>query len=147
MDSFKIRKLEKNDYKKGYLNCLKQLTVVDVSEKQFCERYDELSLQKETYSFFVLENIQTGLIVGCGSLFVEKKFIHSCGTVGHIEDIVISSNFIKKGLGKLLVKHIIFYAKERGCYKIIGNCKDELVDFYIKCGMERKNSEIVFYFK
>ena len=31
-----------------------------------------------------------GSLVACGSIFVELKFTHECGKVGHIEDIVVS---------------------------------------------------------
>jgi hypothetical protein len=30
-----------------------------------------------------------GELVACGSIFVELKFTHECGKVGHIEDIVV----------------------------------------------------------
>ena len=32
---------------------------------------------------------KTGMIVGSGSLFLEKKFLRDRGTCGHIEDIVV----------------------------------------------------------
>jgi len=38
---------------------------------------------------------------------VELKFLHSCHSVGHIEDIVISKEYRHVGLGKQLVERLV----------------------------------------
>jgi len=38
----------------------------------------------------------------------------------------------------MLVSGVVEKAKEEGCYKLVGDCKDELVGFYGKLGMERR---------
>ena len=38
-------------------------------------------------------------IVACATLVVEQKFIHSCGNVGHIEDVVVDDAQRGKRLG------------------------------------------------
>jgi len=45
----------------------------------------------------------------------------------------------------MLVSGVVEKAKE-GCYKLIGDCKDELVVFYGKLGMERRRCQIRIYF-
>ena len=39
-------------------------------------------------------------IVGTGTLLIERKVIHSCGLVGHIEDVVVHSDYRGLSLGK-----------------------------------------------
>ena len=50
-------------------------------------------------------------------------------------------------LGKKIVYHLINLAKENGCYKVILNCNENNVGFYEKCGLIRKECEMVKYFK
>lgn len=67
-----MRSLERDDFQKGYLDCLRVLTHVgDLTEEQFHERYDEMVALKGTYYLLVIE--LEGRIVGTGSLIVEKK--------------------------------------------------------------------------
>jgi glucosamine-phosphate N-acetyltransferase len=67
-----VRPLERDDFQKGYLDCLRVLTHVgDLTEEQFQERYDEMVVLKGTYYLLVVEF--EGRIVGSGSLIVERK--------------------------------------------------------------------------
>ncbi|XDG08663.1 hypothetical protein ABKA04_008278 [Annulohypoxylon sp. FPYF3050] len=71
-DGFVIRPLEREDYSKGFFDCLRVLTWVgDVSETEFTERYDEMAESNGTYYFAVIE--YENHIVGTGALVVEKK--------------------------------------------------------------------------
>lgn len=71
-EGYTARSLEKADFAKGYLDCLRVLTHVgDLTEEQFNERYDEMDALNGTYYLLVLE--YEGRIVGTGSLIVEKK--------------------------------------------------------------------------
>ena len=40
-----------------------------------------------------------------------------------------------QGVGKSIVQHCINHAKDQGCYKVILDCSNENVPFYINCGM------------
>lgn len=69
---FVIRPLERGDYERGFLDCLRVLTHVgDLTEAQFNERYDEMKEAKGTYFFLVIEH--QSRIVGTGVVVVEKK--------------------------------------------------------------------------
>ena len=37
------------------------------------------------------------------------------------------------------------YSKNEGCYKILLNCKENLIEFYSKFGFENKNLEMGLY--
>ena len=140
LDLLNFRQLEKGDYDKNYLELLKQLTVVgDISKEKY-----EMTIDKMGAEVWVIEF--EGKIIASVSLLLEQKIIHECGIVGHLEDVVVDKNYRKYGLGKFIIERIIKIAKERGCYKLIGDCKSELLGFYEKNGFESKCVQISIYF-
>jgi glucosamine-phosphate N-acetyltransferase len=140
LDLLNFRRLEKADYDKNYLELLKQLTTVgDVSQEKY-----ETTVNKMGAEVWVVEF--EGKIIASVSLLLEQKIIHECGIVGHLEDVVVDKDYRKYGLGKFIIERIIKIAKERGCYKLIGDCKSELLGFYEKNGFESKCVQISIYF-
>ena len=140
MSNYKIRKLEINDYYKGYMNLLKQLTnASDISYEDFCNHFNKINSD-----IFVIENNNS--IIASGSLLIEKKFIHNMSSVGHIEDIVVSKDYRGNNLGKKLVEYLINIAKKEKCYKIILNCKKELKNFYEKNNFKKNGIQMSIYF-
>ena len=87
-----------------------------------------------------------GRIAAAGTLFLENKFIRSCGRVGHIEDIVVSSQHRGKNLGRFLLQKLVELARSKGAYKIILDCEAEKVQFYEKCGFVEKGRQMALYF-
>ena len=68
---YTIRPLEREDYHKGFFQCIQVLTSTgDVSEERFHERYDYMKSLGVHY-FLVIEH--EGKIVGTGTLMVERK--------------------------------------------------------------------------
>jgi glucosamine-phosphate N-acetyltransferase len=76
-------------------------------------------------------------VIGTLSLLIEQKFIHQGGRVGHIEDVAVHRDHQRGGIGRLLVEHATREARRLGCYKVILNCRTELVPFYERCGYHR----------
>ena len=139
-----IDELKKSDYDRGFLQLLEQLTSVEsekISYDDFCKHYDNINNK-----IYVIRNISTNKIVASGSIFIEKKFIHNLSSVGHIEDIIVDSNYRGFGLGKVIINHLTNVAKNNGCYKVILNCSNKNVGFYEKCGFVKKETEMVKYF-
>lgn len=69
---FSIRPLHRQDFKKGYLDCLRVLTWVgDLTEEEWNSRFDEMARATGTYYLLALEHKDR--IVGTGSLVVERK--------------------------------------------------------------------------
>lgn len=70
---YEIRPLQKGDYAKGFIECLRDLTwMADVTEAEFNERYDEMDTGgKGPYYYLVVEH--AGRIVGTGLVLAEKK--------------------------------------------------------------------------
>ena len=77
----------------------------------------------------------------------EMKFIHNCGLCGHVEEVVVDSNYRKQGLGKLIIDHCKGVASFKGCYKMILDCNDQNIPFYQKCGLTKKENMMAIYFK
>jgi glucosamine-phosphate N-acetyltransferase len=71
-NGFIIRPLSRDDYGKGFYDCLRVLTWVgDPTESQFHEQFDRMAAAKDTYFFTVIE--YHGRVVGTGCLVVEEK--------------------------------------------------------------------------
>jgi len=139
---YSIRKLESQDYYKGYIELLENLTAVQENGKI---KYDQfLNTIKTMPHVYVIEN--DGIIIASGTLIVEQKIIHNLNKVGHIEDIVISKDHRKKGLGKLIVSFLTELARKNMCYKVILNCEKDVIPFYSKMGYRCKNVEMSRYF-
>eukprot|EP01028_Stygiella_incarcerata_P012001 TRINITY_DN719_c0_g1_i7.p1 TRINITY_DN719_c0_g1~~TRINITY_DN719_c0_g1_i7.p1 ORF type:complete len:109 (-),score=27.19 TRINITY_DN719_c0_g1_i7:143-469(-) len=81
-------------------------------------------------------------IIGCATLVLEQKLIHDFSTVGHVEDVVVSDTARKLGIGKKLLDALYEDAKQCNCYKVILDCKDELVPFYEKAGYQAKERQM-----
>ena len=83
-------------------------------------------------------------------MVMERKFIHSCGNVGRLEDVVVSDQYRYllhkltldfkflfnrgKQLGKLVVCVASQLAVKLGCYKVTLNCADKMIKFYSSLG-------------
>ncbi|GFG35092.1 hypothetical protein Cfor_05024, partial [Coptotermes formosanus] len=61
--------------------------------------YTTMKACPNTYFVTVIEDTSTNQIVGSATLVVEQKFIHECAR-GRVEDVVVSSNYRGKQLGK-----------------------------------------------
>ena len=76
-------------------------------------------------------------IITYGSIIIENK-IH--GSVsGHIEDIVVDSNFRSLGIGEKLINQLVKIGENKKIERITLFCKDHLVDFYNKNGFNINN--------
>ncbi|KAA8516717.1 hypothetical protein F0562_016777 [Nyssa sinensis] len=146
-ERFQVRKLEILDKSKGFIELLQQLTVCDsVSDKEFQQRFQELSSYGDDHLICVIEDDRSGKIVATGSVFIEKKFIRNCGKVGHIEDVVVDSCVRGMQLGKKIIGFLADHAHSIGCYKVILDCSVENRAFYEKCGFKPKEVQMVKYF-
>ena len=140
-----FRPLEINDYKKGFIVVQDEFRETKLNETEFLAIFNEMKNDGK-YCVIVGEDNTTHEIVLSGTILIEKKFIHSGGIVGHIEDIMVKSTRRKDGLGKVLIESLITIGKEKGCYKIILDCSDDVKPFYEKCGLYHKDNCMVIRF-
>ncbi|KAI4733661.1 acyl-CoA N-acyltransferase [Aureobasidium sp. EXF-12298] len=148
-EGYTIRPLQKSDYHAGFLDVLAVLTTVgDVSEEAFIQRFEEMLASGKGaggYHILVILNGENK-IVGTGALIVERKFIHSLGQVGHIEDIAVAKDQQGKKLGLRIIQALDHVAEKVGCYKTILDCSEANEGFYVKCGFKRAGLEMAHYY-
>jgi glucosamine-phosphate N-acetyltransferase len=146
METFIIRKLEKDDYHKNYLDLLSQLSSIDkekISENDFNVFLNE---KPNNINIFVIYDNKKNKICGSGTVVIESKLIHNFGKVGHIEDVVVDETYRGYGLGKLIVDYLVDYAKSHNCYKVLLMCNDKNIEFYKKLGFNKKDNAMTIYF-
>jgi glucosamine-phosphate N-acetyltransferase len=86
------------------------------------------------------------IIVASGTCFLEPKIIHNFMNVGHIEDIVVDTNFRGKGIVHNILNHLKNYAVSNNCYKVILDCHHDLVKVYSKSNYIKKGVQMAIYF-
>lgn len=130
---FVLRPLQIGDYHKGYLECLSHLTKMSpVTYDQFVERYQFMYAHRHIYYPLVIECTSTQRIVGCGTFFLEHKFIRGLGKVGHFEDVVTHKDYRGLQLGVVIMNALKSLGKSLGCYKSILDCSPHNVKYYEK---------------
>ncbi|KAI8929975.1 putative glucosamine 6-phosphate acetyltransferase [Entophlyctis helioformis] len=129
-----IRPLDLDDYDHG-----------EPGRAQFTDQFEWLRSRNNEYCCLVVCEVATGNIVGAGNILIERKFIHECGKVGHIEDIVVSSSMRGKSLGKWIIRQLVHVGKQLGAYKVLLACLDKNVGFYEKCGLKPKEVSMAIY--
>ncbi|EFC50326.1 acetyltransferase [Naegleria gruberi] len=140
---FNARPIENDDFDKGYLQLLSQLTSVgDISKEAFTHRLSKMD--NDVYRIVVIEDPTSKKIVAAATVFVELKFVHNCGKVGHIEDVVVDSSVRGQYLGVKVIEACKQFAKEKGCYKTILDCSERNVSFYERCGFKKKELQMRF---
>ncbi len=134
------RILEREDYDRGFLTTLESLTEVGTISRADFER-TFTTLQADPNHFVFVAELD-GKVVGSITLLVEQKFIHACGRVGHIEDVVADASVQGKGIGSKLVQKALDQAREAGCYKVILDCSEANTHFYSRFGFEVRELEM-----
>ena len=135
-----IRELRKEDLGKGFLATLDSLRQTSDIERNKAEEIFEKISSNPDHVIVVAE--LDGKIVGTTTLLIEIKFIHSGGLVGHIEDVVVDKNFQGQRIGEKIMKYLLEFAKNRGCYKTILDCTDDVKPFYEKLGFKHIANEL-----
>ena len=142
MDDIIIREIEESDLEKGFLECLDNLKNASGLEATDAEKILKKILRDPNHIIHVAE--LDGKIVGSATLLIEQKFIHEGGLVGHIEDVVIRKGFERKQIGQKIIESLLLVAKNRGCYKTILDCKDDVKEFYEKIGFKHESNGMRF---
>ncbi len=145
MKSYNIRKLEYNDYYKGYMELINTFTRYPENKSylEFCEILDKITIQNGY--IYVIE--QDNKIVSSIKCFVEQKLHNNFKCVLHIEDLVTCLDYRKKGLASKLLDYTLVKAKDFNCYKIVLCSNPENKEFYLKNGFIEKGVEFSMYLK
>ena len=118
--------------------------------KKILEDGFNTSVSFEDYKENVNDNIYVieseDKVIATATLHILNKFIHNGNRSGLIEDVAVSKEHRNEGYGELLINHCLSEAKKFNCYKVILNCKDELIPFYEKNGFYKNNNEMRYNF-
>jgi glucosamine-phosphate N-acetyltransferase len=142
MSEPKIRELKKEDIWDGFLTTLDSLRQASDIDRNKAEEIFEKINSNPDHIIIVAE--LEGKIVGATTLLIEPKFIHQGGMAGHIEDVAIDKNFQRQKIGTKIITHILEIAKNKGCYKTILDCTDDVKPFYKKLGFKHVANELRF---
>lgn len=137
-----IRKIQKKDLFNGFLQSLDVLRKAsDLNPKKVEKIFNKIS---ENPNQVIYVAIKDSKVIGATTIIIEQKFIHGGGKVGHIEDVVVAKEFQGKGIGQKIVKSMLKYAQDQGCYKTILDCTDELIPFYERIGFKKYSNSMRF---
>ena len=140
MSEIEIREIEEDDLEKEFLDTLDFLRKASDIDKNDPTKI--LKKIKQNPNHIIHVAVDGNKIIGSTTLFIEQKFIHDCGLVGHIEDVVVRKAYEGQGIGMKLVNSLLDVAKQRKCYKTILNCEDSLKPFYEKIGFKKATNEM-----
>ncbi len=137
-----IRELKKGDLWNGFLTSLDSLRQASRIDRSRADQVFEKISSNEDHVIAVAE-VQ-GRIVGSATLLIEQKFIHDGGLAGHIEDVVVDKRFQGQKIGGKIIEFLLERSKNRGCYKTVLDCTDDVRPFYEKLGFKATASEMRF---
>ncbi|MDH3764893.1 MAG: GNAT family N-acetyltransferase [Nitrosopumilus sp.] len=135
-----IRELKKEDIWNGFLKSMDSLKPASNIDRTKAEGIFEKINSNPDYIIAVAEI--EGKIVGSTTLLIESKFIHDGGLVGHIEDVVVNKDFQGQKIGEKIMKYLLEISKNKGCYKTILNCTDDVKPFYERLGFKQVANEL-----
>jgi glucosamine-phosphate N-acetyltransferase len=131
-----IRPIKKTDLDNSFFSLLAQLSG-EVTSYDVDHLWNEY-MKNPNHITFVNEIKEAGKktrIIATSSVLIESKFLHCGSFVGHIEDVVVDKDIRGTGAGNKIIEHCIDYCRDAGCYKVILDCSNDNVPFYINCGM------------
>ena len=97
MSEIEIREIEEGDLEKGFLETLDFLRNASDLDKNKAKEI--LKKIKQNSNHIIHVAIDDKKIIGTTTLFIEQKFIHDGGLVGHIEDVVVKKDYEGQGIG------------------------------------------------
>lgn len=125
-----VRQMFATDLQRGFLECLGAFSPLQMTEDEAIAVFQH-RLRARISTFVALES---GRVIGTAALYLEPKFLHDGGLVGHIEDVAVHPDLQGRGIGGMIVGHLIAICREHGCYKVILDCSESLIPYYEKLG-------------
>jgi predicted GNAT family N-acyltransferase len=144
MNNYIIRKLNDSDTDyKNYLYLINQFRSTAFTLEEY---KNLLSKIENNTSIWVIE--YNDELIGTATILYEYKFIRNIVKLAHIEDVCIDQNHRNKGIGHLLITHVVNEANKEKCYKVTLDCDETLEKFYknANIGLEKKGIQMTKYF-
>ena len=137
--NYTFRILSKNDYEQ-YFQLINEFRSTNYTKEQFIHFLEE---ENKNIHIWVLE--VNNELIASGTILYETKLIHNISLYAHIEDIIVSAKYRKKGYGLTLLTELVSVCKKNNSYKILLDCQEELIKFYEKSGFKKNGSQMVIY--
>lgn len=135
-----------DEFKNQYIDLLNELTKCpDLDKDIFYHKIKEINNNGKIIIAYTIDNNKIK-IIGSGTIIIESKIIHQGRSVGHIEDIVVNSNYRGNNISQLILNRLKEVAKLYNCYKVILDCDITLTKVYEKNGFEIKGIQMSQYF-
>ena len=137
---------KEDQLKKKYMVLLSILSITsEISETIFIQNVLEISERGCIFIGYIgIPGNSDFEIISTGTLFLEIKLSHGGKSVGHIEDIIVHSDFRGKGISSIIINNLINESINKNCYKIILQCKTEICTVYERIGFIRNGIEMVY---
>ena len=130
MNDIAIRPLFGTHLTPEYFSLLNELSPTPAVESHEAGEIFRRRLRQGWYTVVALDENR---LVGTASLLIERKLLRGGARVGHIEDVVVNQNARGRGVGRLLINHLITRCQQMGCYKVVLTCSDHVASFYETC--------------
>jgi glucosamine-phosphate N-acetyltransferase len=126
-----LRPLSEQDYEKGFLEALSHLTSVrdNFQKGTWIERFNYMRQHNYEYFVIVVEDTTNNEIAASGTNFIERKFVHRNGLVGHFEDNVVHEDYREPKLGTLIIDQLKHIRRSQGAHKVILDCDEKNIAF------------------
>lgn len=127
-----FRLLNEDDYTE-YKSLIQTFRPTDFTVDQFKEFVNLIGPQFQVW--ILVENSR---IVATATLIYEIKLIFNVSKTAHVEDVCVHPNFISRGYGSMMLEKLHQEAEENGCRKLTLVAHEDISEFYIKNGYERR---------
>lgn len=140
-ESFHIRGVVADDYHRGLLSLLGQLSGF---EPMTFDEFFNVMDHRATNDVLTIVAVgsETGEIIGTASLVMERKFSHGGRYAAHVEDVVVDERYRGEGVGSALLGTLVGAAERTGAYKVVLTCSVHNYKFYEKLGFTHVGVEM-----
>lgn len=130
----RVRAVCQSDFRQ-VVTLLQELSVYAPPEEEMGATWQTFLAQSHVYGVVAVTGASANeVVIGYGSLCVDLKI--RGGAIGHIEDIVVSPEFRRQGVGNKIIQALVDLARQHKCYKVALECRDDKVPFYRQLGFE-----------
>jgi len=100
-----------------------------IDTKTSKDRFDKWMMTPNQYTFV---GFMDEKLVATYTITIEHKLIHNYGLVAHGEDLAVLKEYRGKGLAKRMMEYGIEFCKQKGVYKLLTTCTEDMVEYYNK---------------
>tara|TARA_B110000285_G_C14951232_1_gene526893 strand:+ start:329 stop:724 length:396 start_codon:yes stop_codon:yes gene_type:complete len=118
-----IRRLKQADLQQSYYQVMSLLSSVD---RTILRTRDMLDRLENEYIYFVVEDLNTQMIVGTGTIIITNTSTQ-ISQVGYIENIMIRRDYQNIGLGDIVLQRLRHYCMTvKKCVRLTVNCDSNI---------------------